>query len=77
MTVNNTLVRIYARNIYLYGTERFTARDGFSGIPTAYHDPVQTHAATTFSRPQLDNSFVYGYTNQPEYDETVALIPGA
>ncbi|WP_338461525.1 hypothetical protein V5G20_17690 [Brevibacillus borstelensis] len=75
MSVNNTLVRIYARNIYLYGTERFTARDGFNGIPEAYHGPVKANAASTFTRPQIDNAFAYGYINQTEYDETAALIP--
>jgi len=76
MAVNNTLVRIYARNIYLYGTERFTDRDGFNGISSEYHAPVQNHAASTFSRPQIDNSLGFGYTNQIEYDETVTRIPG-
>ena len=75
MAVNNTLVRIYARNIFLYGTERFTSRDGFNGIPSDYHAPVQNHAAATFSRPQIDNSLGFGYTNQTEYDETVAKLP--
>lgn len=74
MTINNTLVRIFARNIFLYGTERLTARDGFSGIPAQYQEPVKQNAAETFSRPQIDNALGFGYVTDTEHADTIALV---
>jgi hypothetical protein len=64
----------YARNIYLYGTQRLTARDGFTGVPVDYYIPVEQYAATTFSREQIDNAFAQGWLTEQEYNETVAYI---
>ncbi|MDR7001547.1 hypothetical protein [Neobacillus niacini] len=64
----------YARKIYLYGTERFTARDGYAGIPEEYWQPVKQYAANNFTREQIDDALAKGYINQQEYDDTVALI---
>jgi hypothetical protein len=68
------LVGSYARKIYIDGTQRFTARDGFSGISTEYHQPVKQYAADKFTRDQIDAALAKGYVNQQEYDETIALI---
>lgn len=64
----------YARKIYLYGTERFTARDGFPGITEEYHQPVKQYAASNFTLSQIDYALNRGWINQQEYDETVVLI---
>jgi len=63
----------YARNIYVYGVERFTARDGYGGIPTDYYIPVEQYAADNYTTAQIDNALAQGWINQTEYDETMAL----
>ncbi|NGQ95515.1 hypothetical protein G3578_10155 [Brevibacillus sp. SYP-B805] len=75
MAVLTFKVGIYARNIYLYGNERFTARDGYKGIPEEYHPPVKEYAATRFLRSEIDYALGQGWINQTEYDDTIALIP--
>lgn len=74
MTVYSFRVGPYARAIYLYGSERFTARDGFNGTPLEYHQPVKQYASDNFTPYQIDEAFADGYINQQEYDETVILI---
>lgn len=64
----------YARKIYLYGTERFTARDGYAGIPEEYWQPVKQYAAGNFTQSQIDYALSKAWINQQEYDDTVALI---
>ena len=61
----------YARNIYLYGTNRLTVRDGFVGVPTEYYTPIEEYAKTTFSVEQIDNALTMGWLSQIEYDETI------
>lgn len=75
MAVLSFRTSTYARNIYLLGTERLTARDGYNGVPAEYYTPVETFAATKFTLAQIDNALAQGWINQQEYDETVALIP--
>lgn len=62
----------YAMNIYLYGTQRFTARDGYGGIPLEYHEPVKQYAAKNFYLDQLENALAKTWINQQEYEETTA-----
>lgn len=62
----------YARNIYLYGNERLTARDGYNGVPAEYYTPVEQAAANTFSQFQINNALAQGWITQQEYDETMA-----
>lgn len=72
MTVYSFRTRTFARNIYLYGTERLTARDGYNGVPTEYYIPVEQSAAATFKPSQIQNALTQGWINQQEYDETMA-----
>ena len=72
--VYSFLVGPYARKIYIDGTQRLTARDGFSGIPAEYVPPVKKYAADNFTRDQIDAALAKVYVNQQEYDDTVALI---
>jgi hypothetical protein len=65
----------YVRSIYLYGTERFTARDGYNGIDPQYIPYVKDYAAKNYTKAQIDNALIQGWINQQEYDETIALIP--
>lgn len=84
MAVLQFRTSIYATAIYLDGTNRFTARDGFAGIPTEYVTPVKQHAATKFATApyattanrtqQLDIALTNDWINRSEYDDTVALI---
>lgn len=74
MTVYSFLTGPYARSIFLDGTKRFTARDGYPGINPEYHQPVKEYAATTFTQAQIDNALARTWINQQEYDETCALI---
>lgn len=75
MAVYTFRTSTFARNIYIYGTERLTARDGFNGVPTEYYIPVEQHAAVTYTHAQIDNALSKGWINQQEYDETIAYIP--
>jgi hypothetical protein len=63
----------FARNIYVYGVERFTARDGYGGIPPEYYTPVEQFAADRYTTAEIDNALVQGWINQTECDETIAL----
>jgi len=65
----------YARAIYVYGTNRLTARDGYPGVADGYYVPVEQYGATTFTKAQIDLALAYGWLSQTEYDETIALIP--
>lgn len=75
MAVLSFRTNTYARNIYLYGTERLTARDGYNGVPSEYYIPVQQRAANIYTELQLQTALTNGWINQQEYDETIALIP--
>ena len=91
MSILNFRTSTYARNIYIYGSERLTARDGFGGVsrtPDDYYTPTQKYAAsglvngvaypvgfTGYTRAQIDNALAKGWINQTEYDETIAYIP--
>lgn len=64
----------YAVTIYIDGTNRLTARDGYNGIPSAYYIPVEQYAAAHYILADLDWALSQGHINQTEYDETVAYI---
>jgi hypothetical protein len=63
---------MYALNIYIYGTNRLTARDGFSGIPAEYYAPVEQYARKNFTEAQLQNAIAMTFINDQEYSETMA-----
>lgn len=71
-TVYPFRVQTYARAIYVYGTNRLTARDGYTGVPTEYYIPVQQYAAANYTVAQLDLALASGWITQAEYDETMA-----
>lgn len=73
MAVYSFRTNTYARNIYYFGTERLTARDGFNGIPAEYYVPVEQRASEIYSTEQLQLALKKGWINQQEYDETIAL----
>jgi len=73
MAVFAPLVSQYSVNTYLTGKQRFTARDGYTGVPTSYVDPVKGYAAKNFYIDDLDTAKGQGWINQQEYDETMAL----
>jgi hypothetical protein len=58
----------------MLGTERFTARDGFNGIPTEYVVPVMQYAASKYGRADLDNALTQGWITQDEYDQTLTYV---
>lgn len=74
MAVYSFRIGPYAREIYIFNTNRFTERDGFAGIPLEYHQPVKEYAAKNYTRAQIDNALNQSYINQQEYDETIAFI---
>jgi hypothetical protein len=74
MAVYSFKVGPYARQIYIDGRQRFTARDGFTGIPEEYHAPVKDYAAKNFTLSQIDYALLKMWINQSEYDGTVVLI---
>jgi len=63
----------YARNIFLYGTNRLTARDGFVGVPAEYYVPVQQYAKNNFLQSDIDNALAATWINDQEYAEIMAL----
>lgn len=63
----------YARNVFYFGNERLTARDGYNGVPAEYYTPVEQRAADIYPVEQLQLALSKGWINQQEYDETVAL----
>jgi hypothetical protein len=65
----------YALGIYIYGTYRLTARDGFNGVATGYYTPTEQYAANNFPKDIIDNALAMTYISQQEYNETIALIP--
>lgn len=71
----------YGMNIYLYGTNRLTARDGYKGVADGYYIPVQQYAATNpddiIGKKQIDNAYAKGWINEQEYNETLSYIPTA
>jgi hypothetical protein len=73
MAVYSFRTGIFARDIYLYGNQRFTARDGFNGIPLEYHIPVKQYAAKNFTLLETDKALANNWINQQEYDETITL----
>lgn len=66
------LVGRYAQQIYLNGTQRFTADPGYSGLTSPYHEPVKKYAAQNYYLPELDTAQANGWINQEEYDQTIA-----
>lgn len=75
LTILPFRTQTYARAIYVYGTNRLTARDGYPGVADGYYTPVQQYAAQTYTLAQLDLALASGWITQTEYDETVAFIP--
>jgi len=80
MTINSILpfrVQSYARAIFVYGTNRLTARDGYPGVAEGYYlptFPVQSYAALTYTRAQIDLALACGWLTSQEYDETLVFI---
>ncbi|MGG4449667.1 hypothetical protein [Brevibacillus porteri] len=75
----------YAYNIFISGMQRFTATDGFGGIPAEYHEPVKQFAAKNYTASpyadaesrtrQLDVGLNNSWISQQEYEQTVSYIP--
>ena len=74
MAVYSFRIGPYARDIYIFGTKRFDARDGYPDIPLEYHQPVKDYAAKNYTQSQIDNALAKTWLTQAEYDETCALI---
>ena len=68
------LTQAYAAQIYISGTNRLTARDGYKGVPTAYYIPVEQYAAAHYILTDIDYALSQGYISQTEYDETVGYM---
>lgn len=82
MAIFQFMVSQYAMNIYLYGSYRLVARDGYPGVRDGYYTPVQKFAAETsvtkpllISRKKIDEALANGWISQVEYDETISYIP--
>jgi hypothetical protein len=73
MTVYPFRTSTYARNIYMFGTNRLTARDGFAGVPTEYYTPVERYAKNNYLVSDIDNALAMTWINAQEYNETMAL----
>lgn len=73
MAVLSFRIGIYARQIYLSGSQRFTERDGYTGIPAEYYGPCTAYAAKNFTLYETAAALANTWINQQEYDDTVAL----
>lgn len=69
MPIYASLTAAYAKAIYIDGTKKF------SDIRPEYVEPVKQHAATKYTREQIDSALARGFITQQEYDDTVAYIP--
>ncbi|MFE6798528.1 hypothetical protein [Paenibacillus chitinolyticus] len=74
MAIHDFLRNTYCRSIYVYGTDRFTKRDGFKGIREEYRKPVQLYFAATYGAELLKEALDNGWINQQEYDETRTIM---
>ncbi|MBH0159891.1 hypothetical protein [Fictibacillus sp. 26RED30] len=72
MAVYTFKANSYAMKVYLYGSERLTARDGFAGVPSEYYVPVEQSAAKNFTLIETDKALANGWITQQEYDETIS-----
>jgi len=63
----------YAMNIYRFGTNRLTARDGFVGVPAEYYTPVEQYAKNNYTQADIENALALTWINDQEYAETIAL----
>ncbi|MCY9593715.1 hypothetical protein [Paenibacillus chitinolyticus] len=75
MAVLSFLRNTYCRSIFVYGTDRFTPRDGCKGIREEYREPVKEYFAETYELSHLQAALESGWINQQEYEETAALFP--
>jgi hypothetical protein len=60
----------YSRMIYLDGTRTFEQVAIESPL---YEQAIKERAAKDFTYAQIDEAFAKGFTNQGQYDETLAL----
>ncbi|WP_048825848.1 hypothetical protein [Bacillus sp. B-jedd] len=72
MAVYSFRIGPYARDIYLYGKQRFTTRDGFSGIPEEYNEPVKEYASKNFTLFETERAQAQTWITQYEYEESIA-----
>ena len=70
------MVSSYANKIYLIGNQRFTARDGYSGIPIEYHEPVKKYAAKNYDSHIIDEDLTLTWLLENEYADTEAYAIG-
>lgn len=63
----------YAKTIFVYGTNRLTAREGFSGVADGYYLEVEKYGAETYTQDQITLALASGWINQQEYDEIMLL----
>jgi len=64
----------YAKAVYVYGTNRLTARDGFPGVADGYYTAVEQYAAQTYTQAQLELALACGWLTQIEYDQTMSYV---
>ena len=64
----------YARNIIAIGTQRFTPRDGFTGIPENYRLPVKQYIAGNYSVNTIESALVMTWINQTEFEEIMSYV---
>ncbi|MFB0846843.1 MULTISPECIES: hypothetical protein [Paenibacillus] len=67
------IVSTYARNIIIFGVERFTPRDGFKGIAESYYQDVTVYAARKYYIDDLDAAKEKEWITQKEYDDIISL----
>jgi hypothetical protein len=70
MPIHDFKTSSYARNIYLYGAQKFAE------IPVAYVDQVMIYAVETFTQEQIDQASAKAWINEDEYSQTLASKVG-
>lgn len=73
MAILSFRVSSYALNIYMTGNQRFTARDGFTGIPAEYVTYVKAYAARNYYVDDIDRALENGWITAEEHQETLDL----
>lgn len=73
MAVYSFYTIMYTKNIFLSGTQRFTARDGYTGITEEYHTPVKQYAATNLTDYEIERAKTEGFISETEFAETMSI----
>lgn len=72
MAIYEFRTKTYANAIFVFGTNRLTARDGYPGVAPDYYTPVEQYAAANYTQEQIEVALASGWINEQEYQEVMS-----